>query len=72
MQNLMFETHGDTKFWHVFCRKLPKAAKFFRVSLLADISGLNCEGKYESKTSCFWQINGDVTRKLPQTSHVVT
>lgn len=24
----MFETHGDRKFWHVFCRKLPKAAKF--------------------------------------------
>lgn len=47
----MFETHGDRKFWHVFCIKLPKAAKFvsFGVSLLRHISALNSEGKYDRK-----------------------
>lgn len=44
----MFETHGDRKFWHVFYRKLPKAAKFERlgVSLHRDISAVNSEEKY--------------------------
>lgn len=34
MQNLILEIHRGTKFWQVFCKKLPKAAKFRLSSLL--------------------------------------